>query len=130
MLALEDETLDLKTLHFRLESGRLPFASAEVLWQVLGVRPGSVTPFALINDSDNRVSVVLTAAVIRCYLLRGGECLLGIPTIWNRVMQNTAKLVLKPIFETDFEGGAYSCQPDRSQGSTRLKDGMTTGSGT
>ena len=32
--------------------------------EVLGVEPGSVTPFAAINDSENRVTVVLDAAMM------------------------------------------------------------------
>ncbi len=37
----------------------------------------------------------------------GGERPLGIPTIRDRVVQTAAKLVLEPIFETDFEDNAY-----------------------
>ncbi len=44
----------------------------------------------------------------------GGERLLGIPTIRDRVAQTAAKLVLEPIFEADFEDGAYGYRPRRS----------------
>lgn len=43
----------------------------------------------------------------------GGERPLGIPTIGDRVVQ-TAKLVLEPIFEADFEDAAYGYRPRRS----------------
>src|SRR6202161_4193447 len=44
----------------------------------------------------------------------GGERPLGIPTIRDRVVQTAAKLVLEPIFEVDFEEGAYGSRPGRS----------------
>jgi RNA-directed DNA polymerase len=44
----------------------------------------------------------------------GGERPLGIPTIRDRVVQTAAKLVLEPIFEADFEPGAYGYRPGRS----------------
>src|ERR1700681_3457158 len=43
----------------------------------------------------------------------GGERLLGIPTIRDRVGQTAAKLVLEPIFEADFEDNAYGYRPAR-----------------
>ena len=46
----------------------------------------------------------------------GGERPLGIPTSRDRVVQSTAKLVLEPIFEADFEDDAYGYCPKRSAG--------------
>lgn len=43
----------------------------------------------------------------------GGERLLGIPTVRDRVVQQAAKLVLEPIFEADFEPNAYGYRPNR-----------------
>jgi hypothetical protein len=43
----------------------------------------------------------------------GGERPLGIPTIRDRVVQTAAKLVLEPIFEADFDDGAYGYRPGR-----------------
>lgn len=54
-----ERTIDLKSLPERIGSKRLSFAGAERLREVLGVEPGSVTPFALINDIERRVRVVL-----------------------------------------------------------------------
>lgn len=51
--------IDLKKLPDAIGSKRLSFGSADLLVQVLGVQPGSVTPFALINDVTHRVNVVL-----------------------------------------------------------------------
>lgn len=53
--------VDLKSLPDRIGSARLSFGRAELLVEVLGVPPGSVTPFALINDRERRVRVVLDA---------------------------------------------------------------------
>jgi Ala-tRNA(Pro) deacylase len=63
VVAVENTPVDLKTLHKILGSGRLSFGSADLLREVLGVEPGSVTPFAVINDEARRVSVVLDKAL-------------------------------------------------------------------
>jgi len=66
VVALEDAEIELKSLHRRLgASGRFSFGSAELLRATLGVDPGAVTPFAALNDTDARVSVVLDAAMMR-----------------------------------------------------------------
>lgn len=69
LVALEDRAIDLKTLHSRLGCGRLSFGAAALLEETLGVAPGSVTPFAAINDGAQRVSVALDAALAAAPLL-------------------------------------------------------------
>lgn len=65
VVALEDAVIDLKGLHRLLgASGRFSFGSADLLREVWGVAPGSVTPFGAINDTDGRVTVVLDAAMM------------------------------------------------------------------
>ncbi len=59
VVALEDQSLDIKKLRHVMGAGHLSFAKPELLQEVLGVEPGAVTPFALINDTGQRVSVVL-----------------------------------------------------------------------
>ncbi len=59
VVALEDRSLDLKRLGETLGAGRLSFGSAERLRRYLGVEPGSVTPFSVINDTAQKVSLVL-----------------------------------------------------------------------
>ncbi|MCF8481546.1 MAG: prolyl-tRNA synthetase associated domain-containing protein [Rhodospirillum sp.] len=56
-----DRTVEMKSLHKRIGSKRLSFGKSELLEEILGVKPGSVTPFALINDRGQRVKVVLDA---------------------------------------------------------------------
>ena len=59
VVTLEDKPVDMKSLPDKIGAGRLSFASAERLMEFLGVNPGSVTPFALINDPEQQVTVVL-----------------------------------------------------------------------
>ncbi|WP_420101233.1 prolyl-tRNA synthetase associated domain-containing protein [Bosea sp. (in: a-proteobacteria)] len=60
--ARADARIDLKRLHEKLgASGRLSFGSAELLLETLGVTPGSVTAFAVVNDRAGRVTMVLDA---------------------------------------------------------------------
>ena len=59
VVALEERRIDLKRLSDALGAPRFSLGKAELLFQVLGVRPGSVTPFALANDTTRRVTVVL-----------------------------------------------------------------------
>ncbi len=63
---LEDRDIDLKALGQALGAGRFSFASAARLMTYLGVLPGAVTPFAVINDTEGRVQVVLDQAVLDC----------------------------------------------------------------
>lgn len=51
--------IDLKRVHHVIGSARLSFGSPELMEQTLGVTPGSVTAFGLINDRDRRVRFVL-----------------------------------------------------------------------
>ncbi|TNC96073.1 MAG: YbaK/prolyl-tRNA synthetase associated domain-containing protein [Stygiobacter sp.] len=60
--AHEDRPIDLKTLHQRIgASGRVGFAAADQMTGLLGVQPGALTPFAIMNDHDGLVAVVLDA---------------------------------------------------------------------
>jgi len=70
VVAPEDAVIELKSLHRLLgASGRFSFGSAELLRELLGVEPGSVTPFAVINDKAFRVAVVVDAAMMAHGLL-------------------------------------------------------------
>ena len=65
VVALEDAAIELKSLHRLLgASGRFSFGSAELMRELIGVEPGSVTPFAAINDKALRVTVVLDAVMM------------------------------------------------------------------
>ena len=67
IVALHDAEIDLKKVHQVIGAqGRVSFGNAELLMDVLGVEPGSVTPFSLINDRETqRVTPVFDAAMMQ-----------------------------------------------------------------
>ncbi|WP_417514870.1 prolyl-tRNA synthetase associated domain-containing protein [Minwuia sp.] len=58
VVCLEDRRVDLKALRKRLGAPQISFGKPELLVETLGIEPGSVTPFALINDRAQSVTVV------------------------------------------------------------------------
>ena len=65
VILVEDRRLDLKALGKRIGAGHVSFARPERLREYLGVEPGAVTPFAVINDPEGHVSVTIDAAALR-----------------------------------------------------------------
>jgi Ala-tRNA(Pro) deacylase len=66
--------IDLKALPKTLGCGRLSFGKPELMLATLGIAPGSVTAFAVINDRSGRVQVVIdqtlmASATINCHPL-------------------------------------------------------------
>ncbi|MBJ7448269.1 MAG: prolyl-tRNA synthetase associated domain-containing protein [Brevundimonas sp.] len=61
--ARQDTVIDLKRAPALIGSDRLSFGNETLMWETLGVRPGSVTALGLINDTDRRVSFVLDRAL-------------------------------------------------------------------
>jgi len=59
LCALGDTRIDLNAVSKLIGAGRFSFGSAELLKRHLGVEPGSVTLFALINDPERRVTLML-----------------------------------------------------------------------
>jgi Ala-tRNA(Pro) deacylase len=57
--AAQDTVIDLKQAHRPMGSDRLSFGNETLMWETLGVRPGSVTALGLINDSEHKVRFVL-----------------------------------------------------------------------
>jgi Ala-tRNA(Pro) deacylase len=62
---LEERRIDLAKLAARLAAPRFSFGGPDDLYRLLGVRPGSVTPFALVNDGAHAVTPVLDADMLR-----------------------------------------------------------------
>ncbi|QDH71946.1 prolyl-tRNA synthetase associated domain-containing protein [Brevundimonas sp. M20] len=61
--ARQDTVVDLKRAPKTIGSDRLSFGNEHLLYETLGVRPGSVTALALINDPDQRVTFILDKAL-------------------------------------------------------------------
>ena len=69
IVCLEDSRIDLKSTPARIGSRRLTFGKPDLLIEVLGVEPGSVTPFGLINDTAVRTHVILDKTMMQEELL-------------------------------------------------------------
>jgi Ala-tRNA(Pro) deacylase len=66
LVTLEDRRIDLKSLrHVLGAAGNLSFGDPALLMETLGVEPGAVTPFALINDTGRRVAVFLDKDMLK-----------------------------------------------------------------
>lgn len=64
LVAESHAKIELKKVSQVLKAPKLRFAVANLLMHYLGVTPGSVTPFGLINDPDNTVKVVLDHTIL------------------------------------------------------------------
>jgi Ala-tRNA(Pro) deacylase len=62
--ALGETRIDLKRLPAAIGAARLSFGSPALMAETLGVTPGSVTAFGLINDTGRRVRFVADAALM------------------------------------------------------------------
>ena len=69
VVCLEDRVLDLKKLKGIINSSHLSFAKPFLLKEILGVNPGSVSPFSLINDTNQLVKLILDNELMRASLL-------------------------------------------------------------
>ena len=72
---LDEQQVDLNRLSKLLGAARFSFGRAELLQEVLGVTPGSVTPLAIVNDRGARVTPVLDTKLlahdwVNCHPLR------------------------------------------------------------
>jgi len=69
IVAKNDTKIDLKKLAKKLGVGRFSFAKAQDLLNYLGVTPGGVTPFGLINDIEHTVNVIVEKSLLDFELL-------------------------------------------------------------
>ena len=63
LCALAETAIDLNAVSKTIRAARFSFGSAELLMQHLGVTPGSVTLFAIINDPEQTVTLLLDEAL-------------------------------------------------------------------
>ena len=65
LVVLENSmAVDIKKLQPLIGADKLSFGSAERLFEYLGVRPGSVCPYAIINDKNNDVKIILEKSML------------------------------------------------------------------
>ena len=70
LISARDTTrIDLKRLPEVIGSARLSFGNEALMLEALGVTPGSVTAFALINDGEHRVRFVLDRALAQAEIV-------------------------------------------------------------
>jgi Ala-tRNA(Pro) deacylase len=67
VVAKEDTKVDLKALAKRLGFGRLSFGKPDLLMEVLGIEPGSVTAFALINETSSGLAAVVVDEALMAF---------------------------------------------------------------
>jgi Ala-tRNA(Pro) deacylase len=94
VVAGHSREVDLKRLAGTVGDDRLSFASPERLGRVLGLTPGAVSPFGLLNDTAHEVRVVVDAGLREA------------PRVGFHPNVNTATLVLATA---DFERFLWSC---------------------
>lgn len=63
LCAIADTAIDLNAVSKLIGAGRFSFGNAQLLMRHLGVEPGSVTLFALINDPEQAVTLILDEAL-------------------------------------------------------------------
>jgi Uncharacterized conserved protein len=78
-----DKSMDIRSMEQRLRQGKLSFASEQRLMHYLGLTPGSVTPFGLINDQEHHVHIFIDSSLQQAEELTFHPCI------------NTASLIIK-----------------------------------
>ena len=69
VVAREELRIDLNALAKSLSAPRFSFGKPELMVETLGIAPGAVTPFALMNDVSRRVSAVFDKAMMDSTIL-------------------------------------------------------------
>ena len=93
-----DQNMDIHAIEKQLHQGKLSFASEQRLMKYLGVMPGSVTPFGLINDTDHHVHVFIDKKLQEAEKVSFHPCI------------NTASLIIRRedlIRFLDHQGNTY-----------------------
>ena len=97
VVAREELNLDLNALAKSLSAPRFSFGKPQLMIEALGIAPGAVTPFALMNDCDLRV-----AAIFDKTMMEGG--ILNFHPLRNdKTMAIAAEGLLKFVNATNHE---------------------------
>ena len=70
-----DRNMDIHSIEKQLCQGKLSFASEQRMMKYLGIRPGSVSPFGLINDTEHHVHVFLDKNLQNAHRLSFHPCI-------------------------------------------------------
>jgi len=111
LLVLQNASdIDMKKLPAVIGSDRLSFGSADRLWQYLGVRPGSVCPFAITNDTDNKVKILLDKSMMETDIVNYH------PLLNNMTVSLTPSDLIKFIVSTGHEAHIVDLTPAKPEG--------------
>jgi len=80
----DSKRVDLNKLRYELKAERLTFGKPELLWECLGVEPGSVTVLGIANDRELKVELFIDLAVMNA------------PIIQAHPLRNTASVTMAP----------------------------------
>jgi Ala-tRNA(Pro) deacylase len=97
VVAREELNLDLNALAKTIDAPRFSFGKAALMVETLGIAPGAVTPFALMNDKDLRVSAIFDKGMMT------GEILNFHPLRNDKTMGIAAEDLLKFVESTGHE---------------------------
>ncbi len=67
IVAESHANVNLKTIHKTIGCARLSFGKPDLLWQTLGIEPGSVTALSVINDQEKALDQVIVDAALMAY---------------------------------------------------------------
>ena len=81
-----DKKIDLKSFSHQYHTRRLSFASENDLMTLLNLKPGSVTPFGLLNDKDLKVKFYLDEEFLKDNGIIGVHPNENSATIWLKVL--------------------------------------------
>ena len=107
--AIADSVIDLNKLNKTIGAARFSFGSAELLQEKLGVTPGSVTLFSIINDPDQAVTLLLDDALyahdpVNFHPLRNDATTAISPAGMTRFVSSLGRTPIRVAF--DAEGGS------------------------
>lgn len=80
-----DKRIDLKEFKQKYNTRNLSFASENYLMDVMGLRPGSVTPLGILNDKDNKVNFFLDREFFNSQELIGVHPNDNTATVWLKI---------------------------------------------
>ncbi|MBF0209891.1 MAG: prolyl-tRNA synthetase associated domain-containing protein [Desulfamplus sp.] len=69
VVTLSDKQINIKDIAKKIDAKNPSFAKPELLFEVMGITPGAVTPFAVVNIKDHKVKIVLDEEMMQHKIL-------------------------------------------------------------